>query len=459
VSNPSSAPPDRPAAPARWYPAFVADMARPENRPQLWTGVRSGYALAALFALLAFAGDATGVLPEVRAFYVLVLLKLATNTLALWSLRNGVLPLEIGGLNVVMDVVTMTGAIYLTGGPLSPLFAIYVIEISVIALLTNLGITVAIAAFAWVLHGGVTILAHTGVIPLHPPPAVGPVQFTDAQIALALVYALFVIAVPTLFTSAILRSLQRKERELQRTNAELVDAAKQKSWFMANITHELRTPIHGICGMSDLVTSGIYGPVNAKQREAQRTIKQSAQGLLGLIDGLLDLSRAEAAQSELKVAPIPVRELVEGVMASVRPMVGTKDLHLEWSADPQLPALATDRGLLVQVLVNLLGNAIKFTPEGGHISLRAMSVRGGVAFEVRDTGVGIPEEELPRIFEAFRQVDGSDERQFGGVGLGLALVDRWVKLLGGSVEVQSGVGAGTVFTVWLPVAPPQGSAR
>jgi signal transduction histidine kinase len=439
------------------YPPFVAELARPENRPKLWAGVWSGYALAFAFALLALAGDATGVIAEPRGFYVLVLLKLLTNTLMLWSLRNDVWPLELGGLNVVMDVITMTGGIYLTGGPLSPLFAIYVIEVSVIALLTNLGTTVAIATLAWVLHAAVSILAHTGVIPAYPPPAVPPVQFTDGQIALALIYALFVISVPTFFTSGILRALRRKERELVSANAELIDAARQKGWFMANVTHELRTPIHGISGMSDLVTAEVYGPVTDAQRDAHRTIKDSAKRLLGLIDDLLALSRAEAGRLDFKAAVVDVPELLESVMASIQPMVGTKALELNWAAEPDLPALVTDRGKLAQVLVNLAVNAVKFTPEGGSVWLRARGHGGGVAFEVQDTGTGIAKAELSRIFEPFRQVDGSDERQFGGVGLGLALVQRLVDVLGGSVQVQSEVGEGSVFTVALPLQPPPGA--
>ncbi|MFW6087274.1 MAG: sensor histidine kinase [Myxococcota bacterium] len=433
------------------YPAFVEEMGRPENRSQLWMGVWSGYALAGVFALLALAGHTTGVVPHPEGLYALVLLKLATNTLALWSLRNEMLALEIGGLNVAMDVIAMTGAIYLTGGALSPLFAIYVIEVAVIALLTNLGTTLAIAVFAWVLHGATTVLAHLHVIPSFPPPATGPVELTAPQVALALAYALFVIGVPTLFLSAILRLLRRKERELARKNAALVDAARQKSWFMANVTHELRTPIHGIVGLSDLVRSGVYGTVTDKQRAAHQDIKGSAKDLLKLIDDLLALAQADAGKLQVDAAPVVVDDVCEAAMRTVRPMLGTRTLHLECDVEPGLE-LVSDRGKLVQVLVNLLSNALKFTPDGGRVTLRARGVDGGVTFEVRDTGIGIPEEERPRVFEAFRQVDGSDEREYGGVGLGLSMVHRLVTLLGGEVRIESTVGAGTVFTVHFPFA-------
>jgi signal transduction histidine kinase len=425
-------------------------MALPENRPKLYMGVRSGYCLSTVFALLAVAGELTGVVPHHRAFYLLLLLKLSTNTLALLGLRRDVLALELGGINVGMDVVAMTGAIYLTGGPQSPLFAIYVIEIAAVALLTNLGSTVLIAVFAFLLYSGVTVLAHLGVLPSYPPPAGEVASLTDAQVALALGYAFFIIATPTLFMSAILRLLRRHEVELERKNAELLDAAKQKSWFMANVTHELRTPIHGICGLSDLVEAGIYGPITEEQRDAQRSIKRSAKRLLGLIDDLLALARAEAGNTEIAQAPIGVDTIVAEALADARAMLGMKRLELTAKVDGTLPALVTDGPKLVQVLINLLANAVKFTPEGGRVALRAFAAEDEVAFEVADTGIGIAADELPRIFDTFRQVDGSDEREFGGVGLGLALVRHLVRTLGGTIDVASEPGAGTTFTVRLP---------
>jgi signal transduction histidine kinase len=435
------------------YPAFLEAMARPANRPKLYMGVWSGYVLSAAFALLAVAGELTEVVPHLRAFYLLLLLKLTTNTLALAGLRRDVLALELSGFNVVIDVVAMTSAIYLTGGPESPLFPIYVIEISVVALLTNLGITILIAGLAFVLYGGAVLLVHFGAAPAFPPPTGrAAAALTDAQVALVLGYAFFVIATPTLFVSAILRLLRRHELELERTNAALVDAAKQKSWFMANVTHELRTPIHGICGLTDLVEAGIYGPVTEEQREAQRSIKQSAKRLLGLIDDLLALARAEAGAVVVAKAEIGVETIVAEALSDVRAMLGTKKLELTAQVDAALPSLRTDGAKLLQILVNLLANAVKFTPEGGRIALRAFAAGGDVAFEIADTGVGIPEDELPRIFEVFRQVDGSDEREFGGAGLGLALVRHLVTALGGTVEVASEPGAGTRFTVRLPHA-------
>jgi signal transduction histidine kinase len=219
---------------------------------------------------------------------------------------------------------------------------------------------------------------------------------------------------------------------------------------MANVTHELRTPIHGICGVSDLVSAGIYGPITDEQRDAQRTIRHSAKRLLGLIDDLLALSRAEVGRIVVTHAPIGVDTLVTEALEDVRAMLGTKRLELTGHVEAALPDLRTDGPKLMQVLVNLLANAVKFTPEGGQIALRAFTAGDHVAFEVSDSGIGIPEGELPRIFEVFRQVDGSDEREFGGVGLGLALVKQLVTALGGTVEVASEQGSGTRFTVKLP---------
>ncbi|HJK91235.1 MAG TPA: HAMP domain-containing sensor histidine kinase [Polyangiaceae bacterium LLY-WYZ-15_(1-7)] len=439
------------------YPTFVAEMGLPSNRGKLWFGVRSGYAVAACFGLLAWVGGETGVVPHRSGFYALLAAKALTNTLALLALRRDVAVLETQGLNTVADVVLLTGAVHLTGGALSPLFATYVILISVVALLSNRGVTTLIAALAFVSHATALVLGHLGVVAVYPPPA-SPVSqpFTAAQLALAIAFAGFVLGVTTFFTSGLLARLKRKTRQLEQRTEELLEAGQQKSHFMANVTHELRTPIHGICGLTDLLDAEIYGPLTEEQRDAHRSIRESAGGLLRLIDDLLTMAKAEAGALRLRPADVPLPELVESVVASVRWMIGTKELHLDVEAELGLPPLKTDRGKLSQVLVNLLSNAVKFTPEGGTVTLRVRAEERdgvpGVAFDVVDTGIGIPPAQLERVFRPFRQVDGSDEREFGGVGLGLSLVKRLVEMLEGEIELASRVGKGTTFSVWLPPA-------
>ena len=445
------------------YPDFIAEMGLEANRPKLRFGVWSGYGQVIAFTALAMLGGATGVVPWLWQFYLLVAIKLATNTLALVSLRRRWLVLELQGLNTFADVLVMTGAIYFTGGQISPLFPIYLLEISLIALLTNVGVTLLTVGIVLLCYTTMAVAVHAGVLPTFPAPIETSAGLTTAHVVVQLLFAAFVILAPTLYTSRILTILRRKEQDLERRSAELVEAGKQKSQFMANITHELRTPIHGICGLAELVDSGVYGPVTDKQKAASESIKRSALGLLGLIDDLLALSKADAGKLELKVTEVDIVAAIDAVAASVRWMSGTKKISLYLDVPPELPVIETDRGKLGQILVNLIANAIKFSPEGGTVTVQARRLparRGrtadgdGVTITIEDRGVGIPADELASIFDEFRQVDGSTERTYGGVGLGLALVKRLTNLLGGQVTVTSEVGVGSAFTVILPMRTP-----
>ena len=215
----------------------------------------------------------------------------------------------------------------------------------------------------------------------------------------------------------------------------MIQANTQRSQFVASMTHELRTPIHGVQGLADVIAAGVYGPVTDKQKEACASIKRSAQSLLGLVDDVLNLARAEAGRIEARPVAVDIAELVERVTASVSWMVGTSGS----SSTPRSSATSRscdDPRWLAHVLVNLVSNAVKFTPEGGSvIGARAPSKKArarttssrprGRRYRRRDLGGG-----SRAIFEPFRQIDGGDERVYGGVGLGLALVARLTDLLG-----------------------------
>jgi signal transduction histidine kinase len=433
------------------YPAFIAAMAHESNRPKLLYSIRSGYAHAALFAVLATLGSALQLTPARWAFAALIAIKLATNTLAWWSLRARRLVIETSGLNVAADVVLMTAAIYFTGGPQSPLFPIYIIEITVVALLSNLGVTLLVAGGVVVSFAAMTLGIAAGVLDAQPVPAEPHGGLGYRYAAVAIFFAAFVIGVLTFFVSSIVALLRVKEDALEARTAELIEAGKERSQFLASITHELRTPIHGVQGLSDLIATGVYGPVSDKQRDACASIKGSAQSLLALVDDLLALTRAEVGRLDLQVAPVELADLVEQVAASVTWMLGTKKLALTTDLDGA-GAVETDRRLLGHVLVNLVANAAKFTPEGGRVTVRARrgDAGAGAVLEVEDTGIGIPDDRRAAIFDAFRQLHGGDEKGYGGVGLGLALVKRLVDLLGGTIEVDSVVGKGSTFRVVLP---------
>jgi signal transduction histidine kinase len=414
--------------------------------------VISGYAMTVCFAVLVAIAVGTHTLPWHWTFGVLLGAKLTTNTLAWLGLRANRLALELGGINVAMDAVVMTGAIWATGDTASPLVAIYTIEVTVLGLLTNLTCTVLVGGFALALFVAMGELVAHGAIPHFATPLEWSGR-SPQYLALSYAFTAFVIAAPTFYVAGLLRRLKAHEKSLEAKTVALVEAGKQKAQFMANVTHELRTPLQGIMGLSDLVAKGIYGQASERQQTAMHDVKQSAKRLLALIDDLLELSRHDAGRLELKLSDVDAGELLATATANAQWLLGGKQLVIELAVEPELPVLRSDRAKLSQIVLNLLSNAIKFTPEGGAITVRARRHGDGIAIAVTDTGVGIPPGELERVFLPFHQVDGSSSREYGGVGLGLSLVRRLAELLGGTVAVESEVARGTTFTVTLPRTP------
>jgi signal transduction histidine kinase len=430
--------------------ASVAEMAQPANRHKLVYGIWSGYAIAFGFAILAIATAAFELTAWRWVYFALVAGKLATNSIAWLALSRRRAVMAAQALNTATDGVLLTAVIYFTGGPHSPLLATYVIVIAVLSLLANLGVTVLMALFVLVCFSTMMVLMATGVLPPQPVPgAPGQVPSIGHTIT-AIGFCAIVVGVPALFSAATLRVLRARELALERRTAQLIQTATQRSQFVASMTHELRTPIHGVQGLADVIAAGVYGPVTDKQKDACASIKRSAQNLLSLIDDLLALTRAEAGKIDARPGPVEIPALVERVTASVSWMVGTKNLELDARIDPDLPTVSSDERWLAHVLVNLVSNAVKFTPEGGRVTVRATRRGDAVALEVVDTGIGIAPEERAAIFEPFRQAERGDAKGYGGVGLGLALVARLTDLLGAQVELESTVGKGSTFRVIVP---------
>lgn len=430
---------------------FLDELAVLRNPKTLLLGVVSGYALTACFAVLLVIGVMTGVLRWHPAFALLVGLKLLTNTFAFIGLRADRYALQLGGINVAMDAVVMTGAIWATGDTASPIAAIYTIEVTVLALLTNLTTTVLMGAFCLMLFVVMGLLTSMGILPHFPTPAEWGGRDTT-YLALAFSFVTFVIGAPTFYTAGILKKLRENEARLEQRTHELIDAGKQKAQFMANITHELRTPLQGIMGLSDLVAKGIYGEPTEKQKNAMREMKTSAHQLLALIDDLLQLARHDAGNRALTVGSVDVKELLSSAIANAQWLLAGKQLSFELDADG-VSSVVTDRAKLNQVLLNLLSNAVKFTAEGGAITVRARNAASGEAIEiaVEDTGIGIAPADLERVFDEFHQVDGSMSRDYGGVGLGLSLARRLLLELGGTISVTSELGRGSTFVVVIPL--------
>jgi signal transduction histidine kinase len=251
------------------------------------------------------------------------------------------------------------------------------------------------------------------------------------------------------------RQLDAKIAQLSEKNIELYKANKLKSEFLANISHEFRTPLNAILGFAQLLYEKPAADPEKCRRWAEN-ILISGRSLLNLINDLLDLAKAESGKMVLRVEKMSISELCEGLAAFFSPLTEQKRLKVRLEMEENLPLVQTDPGKVQQILYNLLSNAVKFTPEEGRIQIRAFRLdERTVRISVADTGPGIPKEEQEKIFEKFRQVDGSLTRKEPGTGLGLAICRQLAELLAGTIEVESEVGKGSVFSLTIPLCLPQ----
>jgi signal transduction histidine kinase/CheY-like chemotaxis protein len=263
---------------------------------------------------------------------------------------------------------------------------------------------------------------------------------------------------------ALNRELDDTNRGVVALYAELDDRAEQlresderKSRFLADMSHELRTPLNSIIALTELLADGLP-PLQGEQVTQVAFVRRMAEDQLRLVGDLLDIAKIEAGRLDLELTEVSVAELLTALRAQLRPLAESRDLSLRLDAAPGVPPLRTDEGKLVQVVRNLVSNAVKFTP-GGEVVVSAEAEGGELVLRVADTGIGIAEEHLERIFDEFVQVPGELQREARGTGLGLPLSRKLVELLGGRLTVASKVGAGTTFTVRVPltyVAPDAG---
>jgi len=261
------------------------------------------------------------------------------------------------------------------------------------------------------------------------------------------------------------REIELAKQELEEKAEQLAMTSKYKSEFLANMSHELRTPLNSLLILAEMLAENPERNLTEKQREFAQTIYASGSDLLSLINDILDMAKIESGTMAIDVGDLPFDDLADYVERTFRPVAQTKDLALGVHLDPGLPrSIATDAKRIQQVLRNLLSNAFKFT-QGGGVTLQIRLAEGGwspdhtvlgrdgevVAFSVSDTGIGIPAEKLRVIFEPFQQADTGTSRKYGGTGLGLSISREITRLLGGEIRVQSVVGEGSVFTLFLPL--------
>ena len=250
-------------------------------------------------------------------------------------------------------------------------------------------------------------------------------------------------------------NLYKQSHELKQINAQLARALRTKDEFLANMSHELRTPLNAILGKTEILAEGIHGPVTEKQAASLKVIGESGRHLLQLINDILDLAKIEAGKIQLDIQPISLDQISERSLQFVRQMAHKKRVKLQSTLDPSLKTLHADERRVMQILINLLSNAVKFTPSGGEVGLNIMedTENKAVQFQVWDTGIGISDENMSRLFKPFAQLDSSLARLHEGTGLGLSLVYRLSKIHCGSVSLESQIGVGSCFTVSLPQKP------
>jgi PAS domain S-box-containing protein len=255
---------------------------------------------------------------------------------------------------------------------------------------------------------------------------------------------------------------KQAQQQLTETNQQLARATRLKDEFLANMSHELRTPLNSILGMNEALQEEIFGSINERQLKALQTIENSSTHLLALINDILDVAKIESGQVTLELTATDLNSLCQSSLAFIKQQALTKRIQLIHRIPKYLPEITLDERRIRQVLINLLNNAVKFTMEGGTITLEISQVQlessptnlttlNYIKIAVIDTGIGISAENIQKLFQPFVQIDSALNRQYNGTGLGLALVRKFVELHGGNVELTSEVGVGSCFVINLPI--------
>ena len=314
-----------------------------------------------------------------------------------------------------------------------------------------------VAGAASVLYLVAELMRARGVAAAAPmDPATGEV-FLASIVVLAFIFVAFL---NQLITGDLRRALDDATHDLQEVNRRLAQASEMKSQFTARTSHELRTPLSSIIAFTDLALRDSYGPLAPKLRDALTYVFNSSRHLKDIINDLLDLSKIEAGQLQMADEVVPLAKLVEAVVGVAVPMATEKGLKWSIAVSPDMPyEFRGDNSRLEQVLLNLTGNALKYT-EKGSVSLSIDRIANDRwRAEIRDTGVGIPEDQFETIFEAYRQLNGTaSSSKVKGTGLGLAITRHLVRLMGGTIKVESTLGKGSTFTVELPLRPAPATA-
>ena len=414
------------------------------------------YSLALLTAL---AGKFLGVFPLRLDVAITYYLFACLSSVGLYFLfARGIDRRFLNPIWLTIDIFYVTLGVYVTGGIGSPWYIWYVASAAAAAF--AIGKQAAYWASIFNTAGYLTTLY-----------LMGQATFFDDAMLLAISRMVFVFGASYFFLIGVANLQEKRLRirqleaiesqkvfeltrltdELAEANRRIQDADRLKSQFLANMSHELRTPMNSIIGFSEILVERLDGKVEPKHLGFLRHIHSSGQHLLAIINDILDLSKIEAGKMEIYPEFFSIPQVIESVCNVMRGMSrGTRTFVIDVPAD--LPQIETDLAKFKQVLFNLLSNAVKFSPPDQPITVRARLDHSTVTVSVRDEGIGIDPKHHGLIFEEFRQVDGTARREFGGTGLGLALVKRFVELQGGHVAIESDKGKGSTFFFTLPVS-------
>lgn len=250
--------------------------------------------------------------------------------------------------------------------------------------------------------------------------------------------------------------IKERTEKLEEAKATAEAANRAKSEFLANMSHELRTPLNAIIGFSEALSEGLYGSLNDKQREYIKDIERSGIRLLNTINDIIDVSRIEAGAVDLDITDFSLKELILSSEAIFKEKAKKHNIEMAYSVEEGLDIIKGDQRKLKQILVNLISNAIKFTPDGGRVNVTAKKAISSerdsefIEISVEDTGIGIAEEDMPKLFQPFQQLESPYQKRYEGTGLGLFLIRRLIEMMGGQIWVQSEKGRGSRFTFVIP---------
>jgi signal transduction histidine kinase/DNA-binding response OmpR family regulator len=412
----------------------------------------------ALGFLLGIAGKMLGVYPLSVPVALVVFFLSVTSAGTLYVLyRRGIDRRFLNPVWMTTDVICCTLCVYGTGGIISPWYIWYAAAASA-------------AAFASGKKAAYSVMAASVVAYIGTLMVMGQATFTNGVMLLAITRILFVFGASYFFLVGIanlqekrlrIRQLESEEsrkveqltqlaRELEEANRRIREADRMKSQFLATMSHELRTPMNSIIGFSEILSERLAKTIEPKHLGFLEHIHTSGRHLLGIINDILDLSKIEAGKMEIYPERFSVVPVIESVCQVMRGMA-QKVPHIVVDAAADLPQIETDLAKFKQILFNLLSNAVKFSPPGSTVTVRATLEDDAITVAVRDEGIGIDPAHHAMIFEEFRQVDSTARREFGGTGLGLALVKKFAELQGGQVTVESHLGAGSTFSFTLPL--------